>query len=194
MYQVIGGVSSRAFRVIWMLEELGEEFEVLTVKPHSPEAKAANPSGKIPALRVDGNCITDSNAILTYLADKHGALTYAPGTLPRARQDALHHQVLDELDAILWTAARHSFILPEDQRVPAVKDSLKQEYLRNTARLVAEIEGPFLMGDQITIADIVLTHCLNWAHVARFPKPDDRLTAYAKEMRAREAFQRALKR
>lgn len=194
MYQVIGGVSSRAFRVIWMLEELGEAFEVLSVKPHSPEAKAANPSGKIPALRVEGRCITDSNAILTYLADKHGALTYAPGTLPRARQDALHHQVLDELDAILWTAARHSFILPEDQRVPAVKDSLKQEYLRNTARLVAEIEGPFLMGDQITIADIVLTHCLNWAHVARFPKPDDRLTAYAKEMRAREAFQRALKR
>ena len=194
MYQVIGGVKSRGFRVIWALEEMGLDFEVLDAKPHSPEVKTANPLGKIPALKVGEDYLTDSSAILTFLADKHDALTYPAGTIERAKQDALLHQILDELDAVLWMAARHSFILPEEMRVPAVKDSLKQEYLRNTARLAGEIEGPFLMGDQMTIADIVLTHCLNWAHVARFPKPDDRLTAYAKEMRAREAFQRALKR
>lgn len=52
MYQVIGGVKSRGFRVIWALEEMGLDFEVLDAKPHSPEVKTANPLGKIPALKV----------------------------------------------------------------------------------------------------------------------------------------------
>lgn len=194
MYQVIGGVKSRGFRVIWALEEMGLDFEVLDAKPHSPEVKTANPLGKIPALKVAKDYLTDSSAILTFLADKHDALTYPAGTIERAKQDALLHQILDELDAVLWMAARHSFILPEEMRVPAVKDSLKQEYLRNASRLADRLEGPFVMGDKMTISDIVLTHCLNWAHVARFPAPDQRLVDYAKTMRSRDAFQRALKR
>lgn len=190
MYQVIGGASSRAFRVIWMLEELEVPFEVLKVKPHSPEAAAANPTGKIPALSVDGQFLTDSSAIVTYLADKHGALTYAAGTIARAHQDAMMHLVLDEIDAVLWTAARHSFILPEEHRVPAVKDSLKWEFQRNTDRLADRLNGPYLAGDQMTVADIVLTHCLGWATVARFPDPDKRLQDYAAAMRDRPAYQR----
>ena len=194
MYQVIGGVKSRGFRVIWALEEMGLDFEVLDAKPHSPEVKTANPLGKIPALKVAEDYLTDSSAILTFLADKHDLLTYPAGTIERAKQDALLHQILDELDAVLWMAARHSFILPEEMRVPAVKDSLKQEYLRNAARLADRLEGRFVMGDKMTISDIVLTHCLNWAQVARFPAPDQRLVDYAKTMRSRDAFQRALKR
>lgn len=194
MYQVIGGVKSRGFRVIWALEEMGLDFEVLDAKPHSPEVKTANPLGKIPALKVGEDYLTDSSAILTFLADKHDLLTYPAGTIERAKQDALLHQILDELDAVLWMAARHSFILPEEMRVPAVKDSLKQEYQRNAARLADRLDGPFVMGDKMTISDIVLTHCLNWARVARFPAPDQRLVDYAKTMRSRDAFQRALQR
>jgi glutathione S-transferase len=192
MYHVVGGITSRAFRVIWMLEELGQDFTVDDVKPHSDPALAANTTGKIPALRVGDDYLTDSSAILSYLADKHQTLTHTPGTVERARQDALMHRILDELEALLWTAARDSFILPPEERVPDIKPSLKQEFLRNANRLADAIEGPFLQGAQMTIADILLTHCLNWAHVAGFPKPDARLTDYAKSMRQREAFKRAL--
>jgi glutathione S-transferase len=128
---------------------------------------------------------------LTYLADKHGALTYPAGTVDRALQDGLTHMVLDELDAVLWTAARHSFILPEEHRVPAVKPSLQWEFARNSARLADAIKGPFLMGDKMTIADIIATHCLNWAQNAKFEVADERLKNYAKSMRDREAFKRA---
>ncbi len=192
MYQVIGDTQSRTFRVTWMLEELGLPYEQIKAKPHSAEAKAHNPSGKIPALK-DGNAIlTDSTAILTYLADKHGALTYPAGTIERAKQDGLTHMILDELDAVLWTGARHSFILPEERRVQNVKDSLKWEFGRNCTRLGNCLKGPFLMGDKMTIADIIATHTLNWAHFAKFPVEDERLLAYTKEMRAREAFKRAV--
>lgn len=191
MYEVIGNVQSRAFRVLWMLEEIGAPYEHLNVKPHSEAARAANPSGKVPALRVDGHCLTDSSAILTFLADRHGLLTHPAGSIERAEQDALLHLVLDEMDAVLWTAARHSFILPEDQRVPAVKPSLNWEFQRNAQRLSERLQGPFLMGDVMTVPDIVATHCLNWAFAAKFPVEDDKLLGYAKAMRGRDAFKRA---
>jgi len=191
MYEVIGIRASRAFRVLWMLEELGQPYEHIPAAPRSAEAQAANPSGKVPALRTEDGCITDSTAILSYLGDRHGALTHPAGTMERARQDALMHQILDDLDAVLWTAARHSFVLPEEHRVPAVKDSLKWEYARNLARLSQALEGPFLMGEMMTVPDILLTHCMGWAERAGFAPPDEKLAAYRDRMQARDAFQRA---
>lgn len=191
MYTVIGGVASRSFRVLWMLEELGAAYEHLPARPHEAEVVAHNPAGKIPVLIDDGAALTDSTAILTYLADKHDALTYPAGSRARARQDAMTFAVLDELDSLLWTAARHSFVLPEAERLPEIKNSLKLEYARNLARLSARLEGPFVMGERMTVPDIVLTHCCNWAISARFPEPDKPLAQYLTRMRARPAFGRA---
>ena len=191
MYDVIGSRATRAFRVLWLLEEMGLEYTHLPVAPRSAEALAVNPSGKIPALREGEHVLTDSSAIMTYLADRHGRMTHPAGTPPRARQDALTHQILDEVDAVLWTAARHSFVLPEEHRVPAVKESLKWEYERNVNGLEAALTGPFLQGETMTLADIVLAHCLMWAGKAGFPAPPARLAAYLDAMMARPAFQRA---
>ncbi len=190
MYDVIGSRASRALRVLWLLEELGLDYNHLPVAPHSPEALALNPSGKIPALRDGDAVLTDSVAIMTFLADRHGQFTHAPGSHERAAQDALMHRVLDEADAILWTAARHSFVLPEEHRVAAIKTSLKWEYERNINGLEAVFEGPFLQGETMTIADILLAHCLMWAGNAGFAAPPARLEAYLAMMKARPAFQR----
>lgn len=190
MYTVIGGVASRAFRVLWMLEELGAAYEHQPAQPRSEAVLAYNPSGKIPVLIDDGHALTDSSAILTYLADKHQALTHVPGTIDRARQDAFTFAVLDDIDSVLWTAARHSFILPEEERVPEVKDSLKKEYSRNIARLMDRMSGPFLMGEMMTVPDIILTHCGNWAISANFPDPEQRFEDYLANMRARPAYGR----
>lgn len=191
MYEVIGGVHSRAFRVIWMLEELGLDYVHTPEKPRSELVTSLNPSGKVPVFRDGDAVLTDSSAIITYLADKHGDLTFPAGTVERARQDAMTHMILDELDAVLWTGARHSFILPEEKRVPEVKGSLKWEFARNVKRLAEQFEGPFVMGEKMTVADIVLTHCLNWAYSAKFPLEEEKLLSYAKTMRGREAFKRA---
>jgi glutathione S-transferase len=191
MYEVIGGVQSRAFRVIWMLEELGLDYVHTAEKRRSELVTSLNPSGKVPVFKDGDAVLTDSSAIITYLADKHGDLTYPAGSIERARQDAMMHMILDELDAVLWTGARHSFILPEEKRVPEVKDSLKWEFARNVKRLAEQFEGPFVMGEKMTVADIVLTHCLNWAFGAKFPVEEEKLLTYAKTMRGREAFKRA---
>ena len=135
MYQVIGTGKSRALRVLWMLEELGQPYEHVPVNPHSEGVTPFNPAGKVPVLIVDGTPITDSTAILTYLADRHDGLTHAAGTLERARQDSLTQLILDEFDAALWLAARHSFILPEEMRLAAIKNTLRWEFERSQKTL-----------------------------------------------------------
>lgn len=191
MYEVVGQTQTRAFRVLWMLEELGLEYAHQNVAPRSEELRKYNPTGKAPVLLVDGEPVIDSTAIITFLADKHGGLTYPAGTLERARQDALTHFVLDEMDAILWTAARHSFILPEDKRVPEVKDSLKWEFERSQGVLLERMgDGPFLMGDKMTVPDIIAAHMVPWAMLSKFPLLDD-FKAYGKKLSQREAYQRA---
>lgn len=194
-YTVIGTRQSRAFRVLWMLEELGLPFEHIAAPPRSEGVVAFNPAGKVPVLIDNGTPITDSTAILTYLADKHGQFTHPAGTLARARQDSLTQFLLDEFDAALWMAARHSFVLPEELRIGAVKDSLKWEFERSQHTLMDRFsEGPFLMGALMTVPDFILTHCGNWALAAKFPITQHRLTEYLEMMRARPAFARAMDR
>lgn len=191
MYTVIGPVKSRAMRVLWMLEELGESYQHIPADPRSDAAKTYNPNGKVPAL-LDGDAVlTDSMAILTYLADKHGRFTAPAGTVARAHQDAVTFWLIDEFDAILWAAAKHSFVLPEENRVPAVKDALKHEFSKSAEQLSDRLQGDFLMGDSLSIPDILACHCLNWAVGAKFPRTDDKLFNYAKNLRDRPAFQRA---
>jgi glutathione S-transferase len=192
MYTVIGTSKSRALRVLWTLEELGEPYEHVAAAPRSDEARRHSPSGKIPALVVDGQAITDSVAIMTFLADRHGALTFPAGTLERARQDGFTNWINDEVDAVLWTAARHSFILPPEMRLPEIKDSLRWEFGQSIGRLGAALgAGPFLMGETMTVPDLLLAHCVRWAGNANFPLEDARILAHRDRMLARPAFARA---
>jgi glutathione S-transferase len=188
MYTVVGTIKSRGFRVMWMLEEMGIAYDHIPCGPASEEALKYNDLGKIPAL-VDGDdALTDSVAIMTYLGDKHGALTAPAGTPARARQDAMTLWLIDEFDAVLWTYAKNAFVFPEAQRTPEIKDSLKAEFERSAAKLSERLDGPFLMGDEISIPDILAVHCLNWSIGAKFPRVDDKLNTWAKSLRDRPAF------
>lgn len=190
MYKVYGKVTSRASRVIWMLEEMGVPYQFVEAGSHSDAVLALNPSGKIPVL-VDGDAvITDSTAIMTYLADKHDQLTFPAGTVERAHQDALTHTLLDEFDAVLWMSIRHKIYFPEDPLTADILPNLHREFTRNADRLAARYQGPFLQGDTMTIADIIATHCMNWAIGAEFPMTNQTLRNYARDMRNRDAFKR----
>lgn len=190
MYTVIGNLKSRAFRVVWLLEELGEPYEMRPEPPRSDAVRALNASGKIPLLLEGDAVLSDSTAIMTYLADRHGRLTHPAGTLSRARQDAMTFRILDEIENTLWTAARHSFVLPQERRVPQVKDSLKWEYERSIASLMDDLPGEWLAGESPTVPDILLAHCGGWAKAAGFPADEPRFADYLKRMRSRPAFRR----
>ncbi len=189
MYKVLGGTKSRAFRVYWMLEEMNVDYEGIPLKPKSPELLKINPSGKIPVL-IDGDIvITDSMAILTYLADKHNNLTYPAGTERRAQQDSFTFAINDEIDSILWMSAKHKFILPKDKQIEEINESLRWEFAKNCKVLAKKFtKGPFLLGNKMTIPDILLTTLLRWAKGIRFEHDEEKLDEYLMNMMQRQAF------
>ena len=178
MYKILGIPQSRAFRVLWMLEEIGEEYDHIPLKPHSSEVKKFNTTGKVPVLLDDEEIFTVSSAIISYLGDKHGKLCFPRGSIERARQDAMVFRLIDEVDMILWSAARHSFILPKERRVSALKPSLKWEFARNIDCIMDEKKSKFLMGEEFTLPDIILAHCGSWARSAKFPSENNSFNDY----------------
>ena len=80
MLKIYGWKRSRAARCMWVMEELGLDYEQIPLNPHAgetrtPEYLALNPSGKIPTLVHDDFVLTESMAINWYLASSF------PGTL-----------------------------------------------------------------------------------------------------------------
>ena len=190
MYKIYGRIQSRASRVIWLLEELGQPYEFINVGPHDPKVRELNATGKIPVLQDGDLILSDSSAIMTYLADKHGAFTHPAGSKERAIQDSLFFAMLDEFDGLLWVTTRNKFILPEDRRVPEISDSAKWDFDRNFQRMADRFQGPFLQGETMTIADILCVHCISWAKSAGFPLNSDVLMNYSKTLRNRPAYQK----
>ena len=192
MYTVLGSTKNRTLRVSWTLEELGLPYDQVKGNPGSAEVKALNPSGKVPALVVDGEALPDSVAIMSFLSDRHNALTFPAGSIERLRMDGHIHFLIEEFDGLLWVAAKNTFVNPPEHRASDVKPVLKWEFELSLQRLEDRLQGPFLMGEHFTIAYILAVHCLNWAYTAKFPDATPVLKDYAKRCLARPAYQRAL--
>lgn len=193
MYTLVGFPKTRAFRVLWMFEELGVPYEVIPAAPRSAEAKAVNPSGKVPALKVEDDVIIDSVAICQYLADAHNTLTKPVGTIERAQQDSWTQFAMDDVELPLWVHAKHDFILPEQLRSKKAQEACAFEF-KNAMAAFAERLGSnrFVMGDDFTVPDLLLGHCGKWAQNGpRWELPSGPVADYFARVVDRPAYLRA---
>lgn len=189
MYKVIGSPKTRAFRVMWMLQELGESFALDPLPPRDAKLAAINPSLKVPVLQDGDDYIIDSVAIVQYLADKHGKMTFPAGTIQRAHQDSFTQFAVDDVELCLWVAAKHSFALPEEYRVPDVKRACRFDFDRAMKALSVRLgDKTFVMGDTFTVPDLLLGHCAGWAASIGWDVPDGNVKDYVTRVRARPAF------
>jgi len=194
MYTLVGSLKTRAFRVLWCLEELQLEYEHIPAAPRSEKIAKLNPSGKVPALLVGDDVILDSVAICQFLADKHDNLTHQAGSIERAKQDSWTHFALDDIESALWTFAKHKFILPPELRVPDIAKSTKYEFERAMAFLETRLgDQEFVTGDKMTIPDILLCHCANWAQNGpKWEIPKGPVEDYIERMRSRPAYKKTM--
>lgn len=196
MYQAVGSPGSRLTRVVWMLEELGEPYEIVRAKQHSQTMLRYNPTGKMPAL-VDGDVVvTDSAAICTYLADKHAdrGMGADPGLAGRAAFDGWMHFAQSEFEAPLWNKLRHKFILPEECRAD-VGRATAHDFAQEVAGLERKLgDRPFALGDRFSAVDVILGHCGRWAQGGKFEIGPERVRAYFERVLSRPALARALSR
>lgn len=85
--------SSRAHRVLWLLEELGLPYEVVKYQRDAQtrlapaELKAVSPLGKSPVIVDDGRTLIESAAILDYVIRRHGGGRLQPDPATPAYDD-----------------------------------------------------------------------------------------------------------
>ena len=192
MYTVIGTPKTRALRVIWMLEELELPYTIDPLPPRDAKLADINPSGKVPILKDGNDYVIDSVAIIQYLADKHGKLTHPAGTIPRAHQDSWTQFAVDDVESCLWTAAKHTFVLPKELRVPEAKTACKHDFDRAMGFFSQRLaDKAYVMGDTFTVPDIILGHCGGWAKSMGWSLPDGNVGAYFARVTARPGALRA---
>lgn len=196
--KLYGYRNGRTLRASWALEEVAAEYDYVEVDLMRGEARepwflSINPSGKVPVLIDDGQVITESAAICMHLAEKYPATRLLPPAGCPERTDCYKwiSFIITELDAPLWTIAKHRFALPNERRVPAVIDSAQWEFSVAVRILETRVNGrSFLTGDALTVADILAGHTLSWAKSARFELASD-LERYLSFLLARDAAKRA---
>jgi glutathione S-transferase len=185
---------TRSIRARWTLQELGVPFDAvavnLTAGEHKkPEFLAVNPAGKVPVL-VDGDkVLTESIAIVVYLADKYPGKGFMPPDLA-ARGQVMRWLLFaaTELEQPLWRIAKHSFIYPEDKRLPADIALAREEFAPMADVLERHLAGrEFAVGEDATVADFVLGYTLDWADIGGLLAGFPRLQAYVERLYARPA-------
>jgi glutathione S-transferase len=192
MMKLYGLGPTRSLRALWALRELDSEFEYVPVnllagEHRRPEFLRINPAGKVPVL-VDGDLVlTESAAIVLYLAEKYPDKGLLPVDLElRAQAYRWVMFAVTELEQPLWRITRHTRLYPEDQRLPGDIALARQEFIGMAAVLERHMEGrQFIVGDHMTIADCVTAYLIDWGNeldlIADFP----RLSAYLDRMYAR---------
>ena len=200
--KLLGPAWSRAFRCLWMLEELGVEYESVMAMPVSRRVKVYHKTGKVPVLLEfddDTNeeptfVLYESVAINTYLGDRYGNGELVPpaSTRERAIYDQVTCCVLSELDAQgLWIHRKHESLGLYFGHIPAAVAAAEKQFHRINSDLASRL-NPYLLGERFTAADIVYVHCLDWAISIGWEHPwPENLEEYRRRCHERPAFVRA---
>ena len=184
---------SRSSIVRWMLEEVGEPYDIdllsLTKgETRAPDYLAVNPMGKVPALRHGEVIITEAAAICTYLADE----------FPRA---GLNVPIGDPRRGIYlkWLFFGPSCLEPAviDRAAPRKEEArrgmLGYGDFDTLMNVLAEAvsAGRYLMGEQFTAADVVIGSGLRWAMMFKLIPERPEFVSYVGRLEQRPALQRA---
>jgi glutathione S-transferase len=186
-------VPSRSMVTRWMLEEVGEPYDVHLVnlakgENRTAEHLAVNPMGKVPALRHGDVVITENAAICTYLAD----------AFPKA---GLNVPIGDPRRGIYlkWLFFGPSCIEPAmtDRAYPRKEEprrgALGYGDLETTMDVTAKgvAAGRYLMGEQFTAADVVVGSTLRWGLLFKLLPERPEFVAYVGRLNERAALKRA---
>jgi glutathione S-transferase len=207
--------NSRSQRVLWMLEELGVEYEIKRYQrdPNTmlapAELRAVHPLGKSPVITDDGFTIAESGAIVEYLNERYGQGRLAPPhglTAERLRYDYWMHYaegsamppLLLKLVAVRIGSARMPFFVKPIAR--RIAQTMQDSFIDPQLKLhFGYIEGElskseWFVGDAFSAADIQMSFPLEAASMRAGAKLLPHVSAFLKRIHARPGYQRALER
>jgi len=190
---------TRASRILWLLEEMGEPFELRLIDIRKPEARedpefrAASPMGKVPAI-MDATPegvvrVADSSAIALYLADRYPSaglapaisdpqrgrylywMTYTPGVIEPAMSEKFNNWQVSRA-----TSGWGNF----DSMIEVLEQGLQP--------------GPWLLGERFSAADVLVGSSVYFMQLFGILPESQVLAEYAARCQARPAYAKALAR
>ena len=183
-------------KVLWCCEELGLPFERVNVGGpfggnDEPWYLALNPTGLVPTISDEGFVLWESNAIVRYLASRHGVGTLWPEN-PQARAEA--DQWIDFHTTTLWASLRPVFLglvrTPPEKRDKALIEASRQKAEEAFAILDAHLNGrDYVGGSSPNMGDIPLgAAAYRWFEL-EIPRPSmPSLEAWYERLRSRPAY------
>jgi len=156
-----------------------------------PQYLRLNPRGVVPTLVVDGQPLSESAALLMLLAERHPASPLAPP--PGTPERAAWYQWIVYLSNTLMSAYRFWFYPQELDDTPAVRAALQRriEGVWDLLEPHLATQGPYLLGERFSGADLLLTMLMRWSR--NMPRPATEwpaLKRLADLVRARPSWQR----
>ncbi len=184
---------SRSSVVLWMLEEVGEPYELklLSLKKgenREPAFLALNPMGKVPALRHGDMVMTEVAAICCYLADAFPRAGLAPSI-----GDPLRGPYLK------WLFFAPSCVEPAmmDRAYKRVAEAPRSALGYGEFETVMDVlakavnPGPYILGTKFSAADVTVGSTLRWGMLFKLIPERTEFTAYTARLAERPAFKRA---
>jgi glutathione S-transferase len=192
--------NSRSQRILWLLEELGLEYEIkfyqrdAVTRLAPPELKAIHPLGKSPVIEHDGRIIAESGAIIDYLARVPGQGRLVPPEGTDAYWQYVHWLHFAEGSAMLplmlalYTGRLGDAAAPLVPRITSEIDN-HFSYMNN-----ALAGKPFFAGQEFSACDAQMSFPVEAAAASGRLASYPHLTAFLARIQARPAYQHALTR
>lgn len=197
LYYAKGTIS---IAVVIALHEAGLEFDPVRLDFRASEQSGAaylaiNPKGRVPSLVTDLGVLTETGAILEYIADiapQAGLRSADPQQTAKMREtmyylaSTMHVNHAHKMRGHRWADQQSSF---DDMKAKSVQTMTESAaYVENHV-----LTGPFVLGDTVSLADAYLFVACNWlagdgVDAAQFPK----ITAFVQAMRARPSVARVI--
>jgi glutathione S-transferase len=159
--RIYGIARTRAFRALWVANELGLDYEHLPIEigdagTRRPEFLAINPNGRLPVIVDDGFVLFESLAITLYLTKKHSNGKLYPATLQgEAKTWQWSFWAIGEVDRGVNIWSLHAVRLPAAERDATKRDEALKVLAAPFKVLDAALAGqPYLLGDGFTVADL----------------------------------------
>ncbi|OBY25750.1 glutathione S-transferase family protein [Leisingera sp. JC1] len=186
------------------LEEAGVEYEAVKIDFAAKEQTSAayaqiNPKGRVPALAVEGGILTETGALLEYIADMAPEASLRPQDpvlLARMREvmfylaSTMHVNHAHRLRGARWAKERTSW--KDMQKMVPQTMAASCEYISQFG-----LRGPFVLGDEIGLADCYLYVVCTWlegdgVNVADFPKIQNFMTAMEQRASVRAVYAKGM--
>ena len=185
---------TRAQRVRWVLEELGLEYRLEHIDLYGGEGRSADyraihPLGQLPALKVNGDVMIESGAMVQWLAETYPDRGLAPAQDSPQRREFLQWMYFSvtSLEWPAWEIVLHQKILPDKLAVKQIIPFAKKRLGSVLTTLEQSLDGrDYILDDGFSAADIMLGYILMWfiSELDTYPA----LLSYVERLQQRPAY------